>query len=79
MPLFVIEREFAEELDLTSEDVRLIDEIIDREQPVEVDRPRHLIEIGAREPEVLEQVLREMRRAVVRSLETRCGAVAAFE
>jgi hypothetical protein len=27
MPLFVIEREFAEELDLTSEDVRLIDEI----------------------------------------------------
>ena len=27
MPLFVIEREFAEELDLSSEDVRLIDEI----------------------------------------------------
>jgi hypothetical protein len=27
MPLYVIEREYAEELDLTSEDVRLIDEI----------------------------------------------------
>ena len=27
MPLFVIEREFAEELDLSSDDVRLIDEI----------------------------------------------------
>ena len=27
MPLFVIEREFAEQLDLTSEDVREIDEI----------------------------------------------------
>ncbi len=27
MPLYVIEREFAEDLDLTSEDVRLIDEI----------------------------------------------------
>ena len=27
MPLFVIEREFAEELDLSSEDVRLIDDI----------------------------------------------------
>ena len=27
MPLFVIEREFAEELDLSSEDVRQIDEI----------------------------------------------------
>ena len=27
MPLFVIEREFAQELDLTSEDVRQIDEI----------------------------------------------------
>ena len=27
MPLYVIEREFAEDLDLSSEDVRLIDEI----------------------------------------------------
>ena len=27
MPLYVIERNFAEQLDLTSEDVRLIDEI----------------------------------------------------
>jgi hypothetical protein len=27
MPLYVIEREFAEELDLSSEDVRLIDEV----------------------------------------------------
>jgi hypothetical protein len=27
MPLYVIEREFAEELDLTSEDVREIDEV----------------------------------------------------
>jgi len=27
MPLFVIERTFAEDLDLTSEDVRLIDEV----------------------------------------------------
>ena len=27
MPLFVIEREFAEELDLSSDDIRLIDEI----------------------------------------------------
>ena len=27
MPLFVIEREFAEELELSSDDVRLIDEI----------------------------------------------------
>jgi hypothetical protein len=27
MPLYVIEREFAEELDLSSDDVRLIDEI----------------------------------------------------
>jgi hypothetical protein len=27
MPLYVIEREFAEELELTSEDVRLIDEV----------------------------------------------------
>jgi Protein of unknown function (DUF4242) len=27
MPLYVIEREFAEELELSSEDVRLIDEI----------------------------------------------------
>jgi len=27
MPLFVIERSFAEELDLTGEDIRLIDEV----------------------------------------------------
>ena len=27
MPLYVIEREFAEDLDLTSDDIRLIDEI----------------------------------------------------
>ena len=27
MPLYVIEREFAEELELTSDDVRLIDEV----------------------------------------------------
>ena len=27
MPLYVIEREFAEELDLSSDDVRLIDEV----------------------------------------------------
>jgi hypothetical protein len=31
MPLFVIERSFAEELDLTSDDVKLIEEINDDE------------------------------------------------
>ena len=60
-------------------ELRTIDQIVYREQAVEVHGTRHLVGIGARELEVLEQIRGELVRAVVRRLESHRVAVAAFE
>ena len=59
--------------------VSAIDEIVDREQAIEVDGPRNLVEVVTRELEMLEQILGELLGAVVRDLEPHRVAIAPFE
>ena len=54
-------------------------EIVNGKQAIEIHRSRDLIEIGARQTEVLEQVGGELIGAVVSGLEPHGRAVAALE
>ena len=59
-------------------EVRPVDEVAQRGEPVQVHRAAHLVEIGLSELELLEQDVDEVRRAIVRGLEAHRVAVAAL-
>ena len=56
-----------------------IHQIVDGEQAVQIDRTRHLIEVRAGEPKMLEQIGRELLWTIVRGLEAHRDAITALE
>ncbi len=56
-------------------EIRSVDEVVDRHQPVEVDRPVDLVQIVARQREMIQQEVGEVARAVVRGLDPHRFAV----
>ena len=59
--------------------LRRVDEVVHRQQALEVDRAVHLVQVFAAQLEVFQQVLREFVGAIVRRLKAHRSAVPALE